>query len=778
MGVETLEWVKVFKLYNLRRRNNNIILYLFVMISIIVAVAISLSIPQIIFEEEHYYSDNALILNGGELKVEAPYLSSEFEEKIDSLSDNEIKVKKFTVLTTSYKKNANRFLGSLIIGDYGLKENEIILYKGLADELNVRKNDKITFGTNSYVVKEIEKTANGVDSQSELIGYGKVSSYDMDNLTPSKTVILIECNDGTALKEDLKKIESGYSYSTVADKMDSMQDELNMNATTLNILNTMSYLMTILSVISGIFLIIVQRQKEIAIMRMLSIRTKSIKKAMRYELYIMIFIPVLLGSILSNPLAGVLLRTNGIIDQGLSSEVIQILISGFLLFTAIYYMFIRIATIAINAISPLFVTRNDMLSWKKSKSKIVKLSLLFIVMTLCLYSIYLGRGSALISSLAILLFVMIFFILTVIIINIVSVLPIKTKLFVYTIKNIKSNKYSFVFIILSLSLTIWFLLIGFTLEKTIRDSYTAGVEQKVNYNYIVADNNPENLSKILSESSDVTAFTKVYRSIGMLITGEEELNLVQVSEIRQDNYKVQFNIVKGEELFAGSDDEVLISSEFSEQMKYDIGDIVKIRINDKINEYKIKGIYEAGGINQAMIIKPYVGAEESKAMFLVESQTGNFEKKLEDASIMHISTMGLAIMNRISQFLLIFKWLCLICIFSSLLFNLNLMYMASMSEYREMVIIRALGIGKQFLYQHIALKFILVLAESILMSLGFYIIIMRLALNMIFKVQLELSVGTILLPLCCAILLVTIIFLLPVNNVYQSKEFDELREQV
>ena len=773
-----MEWLKVFKLYNLRRLNSNMILYMFVMISIVVAVAISLSIPQIIFEKEQYYNENALKLNGGELKVETPYISSEFEEKITSLENDGVKVNKITVLTTSFKKNANRFLGSLVIGDYDLKDNEIILYKGLAEELNIKEKDKITIGTNTYVVKAIEKTANGVDGQSEMIGYGKISSYDMDNLVASKIVILIDCEDGAALKEELKKIEPGYEYSTVKDKMDSMQDELNMNATTLNVLNTMSCLMTILSVISGIFLIIVQRQKEIAIIRMLSIRTKSIKKAMRYELYIMIFIPVFLGSILSNLLARVLLGTNGIVLQGFSSDIVEILVSGFFLFLVIYYIFIKIATIAINAISPLFVTRNDMLSWKKSKKKIVKLSLLFTVMTLCLYSIYLGRGSTLVSSIVILLFVLIFFILTVIVINIFSILPIKTKLFVYTIKNIKSTKYSFVFIILSLSLTIWFLLIGFTLEKTIRDSYTAGVEQKVNYNYLVVDNNPEELEKALSEAPDVTAVTKLYRSTGTLITDKESLSSVQVSEIRQSEYHIKFNILEGEDLFEGSEDEVLISSEYSEQMNYNIGDILYINMNDNVNEYKIKGIYEAGGINQTMIIKPYVGVEKSKVMFLVKSESGKFESKIEDASIMHISTMGLAIMKRVSAFLLIFKWLCLICIFSSLLFNLNIMYLASISEYKEIVIIRALGIGKRFLYEHIALKFLIVLAESILMSLGLYVIMMRFALSAIFKVNLELSMSTIILPLCCAIILVVTIFMLPINVIHKSKGFDELREQV
>ncbi len=765
--------MNVFKLYNLRKVKSNLILYLFVMLSVITAVSISLSIPQVISETNRHLSSQLKELNGADLKIKAPYDSSEFNKKLDTLKSEGVGIRKSTV----YATNINKVFSSLIVGDYGLKDNEIILSKTVADELKIKKNDRVTIGSRIYKVKAIENSAQGVDSQSEMVGYGKVSLFNATNEIPYATLIMIDCKESDSLKEELKKIEPGYTYSTIRDKKNDIQDKLDLNAATLNILNTMSCIMTILSVISSIFMIIVYRRKDIAILRMISIRTSSIKKALRAEFFIMIFIPVIIGSVASDPLARILLSTNGI-NYYFDSGLVGIILSGFLLYIFIYFIFIKIATIAIEAVSPLLVIRNEVVSWKKSKLKIVILSVLFTIITLIVYGIYLGRGSALISSLAIIISIMIFFVITIVCIKLFSYIRFKTKSFLYGVKSIKTNIYSFVLIVLSFTLTIWFVLIGFTLEKTIRDSYSTGIQQKVNYNYLMVSDNSDKLEYALKKSPEVEGYTKLYRYSGVLLNNKDSRKSIQMFEINKNEYQIKYKILEGENVFEGSEKEVLISSEFSKEVNLKLGDNLKIGSNGKIEEYRIKGIYEAGGINATSILKPTESKPEGSIMYILKADSSKFTDNLKDVLVMHISTMGMSIMNKVRDFLSIFKWLCLICIFSAVLFNINIVYMNFINEYNETVIIRALGIGKGILYKSLALKFLITIVLSILMSLGLYSIMMKLVLTAAFKVNLNIAASTIILPIGCAFILSLIIFMVPFNLIRKSEGFEELREQV
>ncbi|KGE19786.1 hypothetical protein [Paenibacillus wynnii] len=773
-----MEWKTIFKLYNSRKQKNNLVLYLFVMLSVAIAVSISLAIPQIISETDRYLTGQVEELNGADLKIEATYASSAFDQKLDELKDKGLQVNKQSAFSTNFKQGDGQVFGSLIIGDFGLQENEIILYASLADELNIKQSDQVSIGSQTYTVKDIENIAKGVDGQSEMIGYGKVSYYQLSNEIPSIILTLINGKDIDKVKTELKNIEPGYTYFTIDDKKKAIQEELNTNAATLNILNTMSYMMTILSVLSSIFMIIVHRQQDIAIMRMLSIRMKSIKKALRMELYLVFVFPVLLGSAASIPMARQLLLSNGIRNTIIDSAVMGKVFAGFLLYLVIYFIFINIATKALEAISPMFVIRGDAVSWKKSKRKIAWLSVLFSLLTMVIYTIYLGRGSALLSSILIVVCIAVFFVVTLLCIQLLSSLPIKNKLFMYTAKSIKANRYAFVITILSLTLTSLFLLIGYTLEKTVRDSYTAGIEQKVNYNYLVVSDEPAKLENALKESPEVKGYTKLYRHAGTILNNKDSLKSAQICDINESDYKIKFKILEGEDVFEGSANDVLISAAFSDQVQVKLGETLKMELNGSVENYRVKGIYEAGQVNQTFILRPAVNETQGSSLFLVKANSSNFKDSLSNVSLMHISIMGMSIMKRMQDFLSIFKWLCWICIFSSILFNLNIIYMNYLNEHKESVIIRALGIGKGFLYKYLTMKSIFALLLSLFLSLGLYIFMITITLGAIFKVNTNIAADTIMIPIGCVLGIVFIIFLVPFHMVKQSHGFDELREQV
>ena len=66
-----MEWIKLFRLYNLRMLRSQRLLYGFVMLSVVIAVSIALAIPQIMARTELALNGQAEELNGAGLKVEA-----------------------------------------------------------------------------------------------------------------------------------------------------------------------------------------------------------------------------------------------------------------------------------------------------------------------------------------------------------------------------------------------------------------------------------------------------------------------------------------------------------------------------------------------------------------------------------------------------------------------------------------------------------------------------------------------------------------------------------
>lgn len=773
-----MDWTRIFRLYNLRMLKSHALLYVFVMFSIGVAVSISVSIPQIVVETGRAMTGQVAKLNGADLQIIADYESNSFQEKLTELEQNGVTVRRSHVFSISFKNGSNQVFGDMIVGDYGLEANEIILYSGLAAELNVKENDSLSIGGRTYIIKALEPMALAVDGQSEMVGYGKVSSYDSLNQTPFTSIILIDSDQSEALKDELKTIEPGYKYSTIHDKEKEIENRLNTNAGTLNILNTLSYMMTILSVLSSIFMIIVQRQKDIAMIRLLSIRMKSIKRALRAELYLMLLTPVLIGGAASIPLAKRLLLAHGIAYGPFDSELFRIVGLGTLLFLFIYAVFINVATMSVEAIHPLFVIRNDTVSWGRSKRKITWLSAGFTLMTLLGYTVYLGRGSALITSLIMIFFIALYFGITMICIKVGTRFPYKRKLFMYSSKHVHANRYSYVIIILSLALTVLFMLMGYTLETTVRDSFNKGTEQKLQFNYLAVSSDTAGLEKAIKQTKDVRGYTKLYVTSGTLSYSQGSRRSVQLCELNPNEYQVKYNVLEGEDVFTGSDQDVLISSEFRDKVHLNLGDHLKLEVDGEPREMRIKGIYESGMLNQSYILKPAEGEAKGRVMFLLQADSAHFKDGMENVMTLHVGIMGMHLAKMISDFLSIFKWLCIICILSSVLFNLNLVYMGCIQEWKETVIIRALGVGKGFLYRYTALKAAITLVLSLLLSLGLYLLLVYLALSVLMHMDVNVVFRTILLPIVCAVWLVTVIYMLPVKLIWQSQGYAELREQV
>lgn len=779
MEVISMEWIKVFRLYNLRMLKSHTLLYGFVMMSIAIAVSISVSIPQIIRETDRAMKDQVAELNGADLKVVVTYESQAFQQKIKELEQEGLSVKRIEIFSTIFSQGPRQALGYMLTGDYELEPDEIILYSSIAADLHVMEGDTIAIGGYTYTIKAVEPVAMAVDSQSEMVGYGKASAYNSMNSSSLSSIMLINSSQSQTLKQELEHIEPGYKYSTIQDKQTEIADKLSLNAATLNILNTLSYMMTILSVLSSIFIMVVRRQRDIAVIRLLSIRMKSIKKALRTELYMMLLTPALLGGAASMLLAKRLLEVRGIAYSPIHGEALGAVGAGTLLFLFIYAVFINLATMSLEAIHPLAVMRSDAAAWRKSKRKIAWLASGFTLATLVGYALFLGMGSALTSSLLMLVFIALFFGAAMLLIKLGCRFPYRRKLFIYTSRHIRANRYSFVIVILSMALTILVLLMGYTLETTMRDSFNKGTEQRLPYNYLASGSDSDVLEKALKETPDVEGFTKSHVTSGTLTYPAELRRAVQLQEIYEKDYGRPYTVLEGESLFSGAKGDVLVSASFRDGTHLGVGDFLNLEIQGEAKEYRIKGVYESGMINQNDILKPMEDAAstQGRALFLIKAGSTTFRDGMEKVMTIHVGVMGVYLEKMIHDLLTIFKWLCFICIFSSILFNLNLMYMSTTQEWKETVIIRALGLGKGFLIRFTALRAAISLALSLLLSLGLYLLLVKLALALM-KIGSSIAIQSMIGPVACAIALTIIIFLLPFRLIRRAKGYTELREQV
>lgn len=773
-----MEWTKLFRLYNVRMLKRHHLLYGFVILSVIMASCISLSIPQIISRTERILTNQVAEVNGAGLKVEAPYVTPAFREALEKLAGSGVAVHTRSVYSVIFQNGDNQGFADMLVGDYGLGADEVILSAGLARDLKVDKGDTTVVNARSYRIVGVEQLALGIDGQSELLGYGKVSSFDGMIRAPFTTLFLLDPPDSDSLKQELMELEPGLKYSTVNDQRDKLQGKLDTNAAMLNILQTLSYMMTLTSVLSCIFMIIMYRQRDIAVIRMLAISKKSVRGALRSELSMLLLPPVLIGSLLSVPLAGRLSALYGATDSPADLAVWRIAGSGTLLFLIIYWVFICVATMAVEIIHPLLVTRGDGISWKSTRRRIVNLSAGFTLLTLVIYAIYLGRISAMISSLLIVCFVGLFFVVGMLLIKAGSWWPYRNRLLLYVSRNVRAERHRFAVTVLSLALTILFMLIGVTLGQTIRDSFNKDVEEKLGYNYMAVAGDATGLEQALRKTLDVSGYTKIYALDGVLSVSEKRPFPVQLCELKPDEYQAKYKLLEGEDIFDGAAEEVLISAEFRDQAELAIGDFLKMDINEKQQEFRIKGIYEAGGMNQSYILKSAVGQPAGRVMFLVQADSTTFKEGLDKVFTLHVTLMGDYLAKMLNSFLLVFKWLCGVCIFSSILFNLNLVYMSYLQNYRETVVIRAIGIGKDFLLRYTVVKAVISLALSLFLSLGLYTVLVKIALSSFMHIEVKIAAGTLLLPIGSAIILVVTIFLLPFKLYRRAKGVEELRAQV
>ena len=778
-----MRWLEIFKIYNLKLLKKEKVLFLFTTLSILITITISLVIPQINLENSKYLDNNIREINGGDLSIiSRADQTKKFQDKIEELKTNGLDVKTSKLGACYYKKQSNKIIGRMISGDYSLEKDEIILQSIVANNLGVKKGDFVELDTMGngilkYKVKDIEPMAMGVDHDGELLGYGKIQQMDDLNIGDASTMIYISGQDGEKLKEELIKYEDSNMYISIKDKAREMESQMAIQSAVLGTLSTVGYIVSALAIISTTIMIILKRKRDIAILRMVSVDIKNIKRALRLELSLWLAAPILLGGLISYKISTFILSYVGIKTGNMTMENISLILKGVIFNSIIFFMLINIALMIIKSIKPLSIIREDEKLIKKSTKKVILITSLCLPLFLGVYAIYSGSIATLGSTLVIILVIVLFLGIVALVVKLLSLIHFRNTVLIYSIKSIKNNFFSFILVLLSLTLTLWFILIGFNLQHSITDNINNSLSKILPYNYYVAGSKDnENLEKVLKSESDVTAYSKIFNIAGKVQNDFKNsmFKAISVGEVNKNDYNVKFKIVEGDDLFQGENG-VLIANEMKERSNLKIGDILSVETKKGTFNYKIKGVYDSGGIGSVSILKEDVEIGE-EIEYMVNSKSDKFIDKLKDSTVMNMSYIGESVSSMLGKFLKIFRILSIICVLSTVLFNINMLYMNYSQGEKDDEVIRALGLGNRFLLKSQGVKIFLLIILSSALSLGVYYLSIQLFIAAMFKTNVEVGLMTIGITLINALVLSLIAFNLPIRKMLSKKELNLLRE--
>lgn len=714
-------------------------------------------------------------MNGADLKIEAPYESQEFLDQIEVLKGT-ADIKEFKLYDSTIGNGETQIYGQLMTGDYRLGADEAIISGNIANALNVDIGSRVVILGEEYTVSGIEDRVRGVGAQAETMGYAKITSFESKS-EHARTVYLINDENYDQIKSELMKTEDSYNYTTVMDVRARMSRQAETEASSLNILNTLSIIMTVLSVMSSIYLVIFKSRQDIAVLKLISISEKNIGKAFKLQFLCLILPSVLLGAGLSIFAAKILLSGNQI-DYKFQADAGIMIAAGIVLFSFIYIVYINIACNQLRRIDPLSILKNG--GGIGKKGHIVLKGVCFTVFSLLLYAVYTGVNNLFSSSLIIMVLIGIFFILLTLIIKIVTAVKFGKVMNRYFMSHIKEKQSSFCLAILSLSFTIMFFLVGFHMGQMIAEGFSQGMGSKINYNHMLSTGQPESVEDLLQGTEDTGSYTKLNMNFGLLHLNGDSKEQVIVSGIEADKYYVKYAILEGMDVFEGSSEEVLISQELAKKYKLEISDTIEIKSETLEKTYKIKGIYESGGVNEnhVLIQNTELEGESAGFMYVASINSTDIVSQLGGVHIVNLQNVSSALEKNLESFLNIFKSLCLICIITSIVFNINIVYMNYQADYKNFVIMRAIGLGKDALYKNVFAEALIMLVLTLLISLGSFLGLVNLALEFMFEAELTITLGTILTPIGIATLILIVIFLLPIRMIQRSTEFTELRELV
>jgi putative ABC transport system permease protein len=769
-----VNWLNIFKTYNLKKIRKEKLLVLFTILTILITTTLSIVVPLISAEMDNFNNQNIRCANGGDLFIKTSYESKTFNEEIEKLQ-NEGYTITYKKSSSSFFQNAagKKFYANLISGEQALEKNEIILDSSMAKNLTAKVGDIIKVNTDmgykEYTVKSIEAIPVGVTTDETIIGYGKIS----DNVTKGNYIYINGNTDGEAIKEGLKAKEDGYLYISLKDKEEALKNETKVQTATFGVLTTMGYILSSVAIITTSIMLITRRKRDISIMKLLSLRNKDIKNAMRIELLIIILAPVILSIPATIGLDTLILKMNFIPHSISLINVFNIIVKGILLNILFFEIFSNLPMLIIDDFKGIWLLRENEEKSTVLKKRFFIYFILLIPVMLLVYSIYIGSAFNFITSVVICVIITIFLVLSSILIKIFSSLHYKNQLLMYSFRNISKNFLTFILTIVSVSITVVFMMIAISLNNTVKESMNNSLDVALPYNYILSNKESLDIDSIFTKSNGVDGYIKVYASTGKVLNDSIKAKDINLTEVKKEECKLDFKIVEGENLFEGEDG-CLITSQYQKQNNLKVGDVLNIYYKDENLDIRIKGIYYNSIINSKDILLPY-GGYSTNSRFYVKSFNTKWMNSLGDTPVISIDILGSAFSMYLAKFLKIFKALSILVVFASLLFNINLFNITFIEERKEETLIRALGLGKSFISKVYIFKGGLLSIVSSTLAYSFYMLISK-SLLKLFGINSINNYTDILWLLLFNLALTFIIFIYPFIKMKNYNSYELLRE--
>lgn len=769
-----MNWLNIFKMYNIKKIKKEKLMLLFTMLSILITTTLSITVPILSVNMNDYNKKSIREANGGDLFIKSFYESKTFDEEINKLKQEGYSITYKKTESAFFQNNKNsKFYANLILGQKNLKENEIILGFNMAKNLAVKTGDKINIKTDTitkdYTVKEIEVIPKGLTNDETIIGYGKISG----SVSEGNLIYIKGNTDGEALKHRIKSKEDGYMYSSIVDKELELKSETEVQLASFSILTTMGYILSLIAIMTTSIMLIIKRKRDISIMKLLSLRNKDIKNALRLELSIIVLLPVMASVLTTIAISHFILRMNYIPSSASFVTEFIIFAKGIAINILFFQIFSNLPLLIINDFKGLWLLREN-----EEKNGVIKKRIFFcliflIPLMLFIYSVYMGSDVNFAASLGIIFIILIFLLASSILMKIFSSIRYRSRLLMYSFKNMKKNFLTFTLLIVSFSITLVFMMITLTLNNTVKDSMNKSIATALPYNYILSNKEDLNMENILTKENGVEGYIKSYNSTGKVLNNNIKLKLIVLKEIKKEDYKLEFKMLKGEKLFEGHGG-CLITSKYQKENSLKVGDILHIFYKDKMIDMKIKGVYDNSIIDSMCILLPY-GGYSNNSMFYVKADNTKWMDKLGDSPIISIDILGSALSAYMGKFLKIFKALSLMVVFASLLFNINLLNITFIEERKEETVIRALGIGKDFISKVYIFKGIILTLVSCMLAYGFYLSVSKLILKLL-GVNAVYSLWDLLVLLLCGLTLIVATFIYSFITMAKYNSYEFLRE--
>lgn len=594
-----MNWLNIFKIYNMKNLRVEKLILLFTMLSILLTTTLSITVPILCANMNEYNKESIMEANGGDLFIKSFYESKAFNEEISILKKEGYKITYKKIIPAFFQNSkSSKFYSKLILGEQNIKKDEIILDSSMAKNLDVKIGNKINIktdgGTKAYTVKEIEAIPKGVTNDETIIGYGKIS----ESVSEGNLIYISGNTDGEALKQRIKSKEDGYLYSSIKDKERTLKSETDVQIASFGILTTMGYILSSTVIITTSIMLIIRRKRDISIMKILSLKNKNIKNALRLELSIIVLLPVILSVLTTIVISNVILKMNYIPQSISFIEEFGIFSKGIILNILFFEMFSNIPLLIIDDFKGLWLLRENEEKNGIVKKRIVIYLILLIPIMLFIYSLYIGSSVNLVTSLGIICIILMFLIISAVLMKIFSSIHYRSQLLMYSFKNMKKNFLTFILLTVSFSITLVFIMITLTLNNNVKNSMNKTLTTVMPYNYILPSKENLNMENLLTKENGVEGYIKNYNSTGKVLNNNIKLKLIAFKEIKKEDYKLEFKMVEGEKLFEGKDG-CLITSEYQKKNKLKVGDILHIAYQDKT-------VIRALGLGKGFISKVYI----------------------------------------------------------------------------------------------------------------------------------------------------------------------------